>query len=75
MENPDYDAFFRSYTRQWLRTGSYETLAEMAQSDQHAPNILRANRVLSNFQEYFDTYGIKPGDGMYVAPEDRIVIW
>ncbi len=75
MENPDYDAFFRSYTRQWLRTGSYETLAEMAQSDQHAPNILRANRVLSNFQEFFDTYGIKPGDGMYVAPEDRIVIW
>lgn len=75
MENPDYDAFFRSFARQWLRTGSYETLAGLAQSDSHAPNILRTNRVLSNFQEFFDTYGIKPGDGMYVAPEDRIVIW
>ncbi|MCD2491749.1 M13 family metallopeptidase [Lacrimispora sp. NSJ-141] len=75
MENPDYDAFFRSFARQWLRTGSYETLASLAQSDQHAPNILRVNRVLSNFQEFFDTYGIKPGDGMYVAPEERIVIW
>ena len=75
MENPDYDAFFRSFARQWLRTGSYTTLAELALSDTHAPNILRTNRVLSNFQEFFDTYGIQPGDGMYVAPEDRIVIW
>lgn len=75
MENPDYDAFFRSFARQWLRTGSYETLAELARTDQHAPNILRTNRVLSNFQEFFDTYDIKPGDGMYAAPENRIVIW
>ena len=75
MENPDYDAFFRSFAHQWLCTGSYETLAGLAQSDQHAPNNLRTNRVLSNFQEFFDTYDIKPGDGMYVAPEDRIVIW
>jgi len=75
MEDPDYDAFFRSYARYWLKVAGYETLNELAQYDQHAPNILRTNRVLSNFQEFFDTYGIKPGDGMYVAPADRVVIW
>lgn len=75
MENPDYDAFFRSFARQWLRTGSYDTLAELAGSDTHAPNNLRTNRVLSNFQEFFDTYGIQPGDGLYLAPENRVVIW
>lgn len=75
MENPDYDAFFRSYARQWARLGTYEELAEMAANDVHAPNNLRCNRVLANFQEFIDTYGIKPGDGMYVAPEDRIKIW
>lgn len=75
MENPDYDAFFRSFARQWLRTGSYDTLAELAGSDAHAPNNLRTNRVLSNFQEFFDTYGIQPGDGLYLAPENRVVIW
>lgn len=37
--------------------------------------ILRTNRVLSNFQDFFDTYSIRPGDGMYVAPEDRVRIW
>lgn len=75
MENPDYDAFFRSFTRQWARAGSHETLVELAASDVHAPNNLRTNRVLANFQEFADTYGIEPGDGMYVAPEDRIEIW
>ena len=75
MENPDYDAFFRSYANQWLRVADYSTLEELAQSDIHSPNNLRCNRVLSNFQEFYDTYGIQEGDGMYVAPEDRIRIW
>ena len=75
MENPDYDAFFRSYAKQWLRVADYDTLLELAESDMHAPNNLRSNLVLSNFQEFYDTYDIKPGDGMYVAPEDRIKIW
>ena len=75
MEHPDYDAFFRSYARQWARIGSYESLSEMAAYDIHAPNNLRCNRVLANFQEFADTYDIKPGDGMYVAPEDRLNIW
>lgn len=75
MENPDYDAFFRSYANQWTKVASYDTLKELAETDEHAPNILRCNRVLSNFQEFFDTYEIKPSDGMYVAPKDRIKIW
>lgn len=75
MENPDYDAFFRSYAGQWARLGSYEDLAETAKIDYHAPNNLRCNRVLANFEEFADTYDMKPGDGMYVAPEDRIEIW
>ena len=75
MEHPDYDAFFRSYARYWLKAADYAVLAELALSDVHAPNNLRVNRVLSNFQEFFDTYGIQPGDGMYVPPEERITIW
>lgn len=75
MENPDYDAFFRSYANQWLRVADYDTLAELAQTDMHAPNKLRCNLVLANFQEFYDTYEIKETDGMYVAPKDRIKIW
>lgn len=75
MENPDYDAFFRSFANQWVRMGEYATLADLAQTDAHAPNNLRVNRVLPHFQEFYDTYNIQPQDGMYVAPQDRIQIW
>ncbi|WP_394924516.1 M13-type metalloendopeptidase [uncultured Robinsoniella sp.] len=74
MENPDYDKFFRNYAKSWVKTSSREKLKELANSD-HAPYKLRGNRVLVNFQEFYDTYDIKEGDGMYVAPEDRINIW
>lgn len=47
----------------------------MVEDDIHSPNNLRCNRVLANFQKFVDAYNIKPGDGMYVAPEERIKIW
>ena len=74
-ENPDYDAFFRAYTRGWLKCTTRARAESLAEIDEHSPSNLRVNRVLSNFQEFYDTYNIKEGDGMYVAPEERISIW
>jgi predicted metalloendopeptidase len=31
--------------------------------------------VLQQFDEFIETYNIKPGDGMYLAPEDRVLVW
>ena len=74
-EDADYDVFFRAYAKSWLKASTRENTEFMAKYDEHGPGNLRTNRVLSNFQVFFDTYGIGPGDGMYVAPEDRISIW
>ena len=30
---------------------------------------------LQQFDEFYETYGIKEGDGMYLAPEKRIRVW
>ena len=27
------------------------------------------------YDEFIDLYGIKEGDGMYLAPEDRVTVW
>ena len=75
MENPDYDKFFRSYANAWLQVTGRADAAMLAASDDHAPKKLRVNKVLQNFQEFFDTYGIEEGDGMYLAPEQRVKIW
>lgn len=35
----------------------------------------RVNAVVQQFDEFHETYGIKEGDGMYLAPDDRVSVW
>lgn len=74
-ENPDYDKFFQSYARSWLKVTTRSYLKSLQQADEHSPGNLRVNRVLSNFDEFYKTYEIKSGDGMYVPKAQRINIW
>jgi putative endopeptidase len=30
---------------------------------------------LRNVDAWYDAFGVKPGDKLYVAPEDRVRIW
>ena len=30
---------------------------------------------MQQFDEFYETYDIKEGDGMYIAPEKRIAVW
>ena len=56
-------------------TSSRSTLQLLASVDVHSFNKVRVNRTLQNFEEFYQTYGIQEGDGMYVAPADRVQIW
>ena len=43
--------------------------------DAHPLCYLRVNVTVAQFDEFYETYDIQEGDGMYIAPEDRIKIW
>ena len=73
-EGFDYDAFFRAYARVWLTKDTLQ-MAFRRINDNHPMTYLRINATLQQFQEFMDCYNIKPGDGMYLAPEDRVSIW
>ncbi|MCR8844465.1 S-layer homology domain-containing protein [Paenibacillus sp. SC116] len=75
MSKPDYKAFFESNAKLWKSTTTKEFAALLSKNDTHSANKVRVNRTVVNFQEFYDTYGIKPDDGMYVAPKDRVSIW
>lgn len=75
IENPDYDKFFRQYAKVWARATIRNRMEELQSTDHHSSSNLRVNRVLVNFEEFNKTYKINKGDGMYVAPKDRISIW
>ena len=71
----DYDTFFRTFAVLFRRinTQPYEYIC--ATQDTHPLHYLRINVTLAQFEEFQKTYGIKEGDGMYIAPEDRVLIW
>jgi predicted metalloendopeptidase len=44
-------------------------------SDPHSPDQFRANGTLRNQPGFYNAFGVKPGDKMYLAPKDRVIMW
>ena len=74
-EDFDYDLFFRSYAELWRKVCTEETERLYAMMDPHPLAFFRTNVTLGQFDRFGQTYGVKEGDGMYLAPENRIIIW
>lgn len=75
LKNPDYKAFFRAYAEIWRARETDEYAQAMLMYDVHAPKKLRCNLVVRNFDEFYDAFGVKEGDPMYLAPEKRVQVW
>lgn len=75
IPNFDYKKFFESYAVNWRLLTSPEMEEYLVYNDPHPANYLRTNVTLQQFDEFIDAYDIKPGDGMYLAPKDRILVW
>jgi predicted metalloendopeptidase len=50
-------------------------LIMVLKTDPHSPGRFRTNGPLRNNPGFYDTFGVKPGDKMYLAPRDRVSIW
>lgn len=75
LENPDYSALYRSIARTWLQTSSREYAQYLNQIDTHSAAKLRVNMPVENCEEFYKTFNVGENDGMYVAPQNRVVIW
>ena len=75
LDHPDLDKLFRAVANTWASTTSRQMREYLAVTDVHAPDKLRCNRVLQTLPEFYTTYGIRPGDGMWTAPETRVSVW
>lgn len=74
-EDFDYDLFFRSYAELWRKKVSRKMEKAYVQGDVHPIANLRTNVTLQQFDKFLETYDVKPEDGMYLAPENRILVW
>jgi len=41
----------------------------------HAPGMYRSYVPLQNVDSWYKAFDIKPGDKLYVSPENRVKIW
>jgi predicted metalloendopeptidase len=44
-------------------------------TDPHSPDQFRANGSLRNQPGFYEAFGVKQGDRMYLAPKERVIIW
>ena len=67
--------FFLSYARSWREKMRREFLETTVATDEHPPSEFRANGVVKNIDAFAEAFGLQPGDGLYLPPEERVRIW
>jgi putative endopeptidase len=63
-----------SYALAWRMKERLELQREYLARDPHAPPEFRAN-VVRNLDEFHEAFDTRPGDGLWLNPEDRVHIW
>ncbi|HQH08411.1 MAG TPA: M13-type metalloendopeptidase, partial [Phycicoccus sp.] len=65
--------FFMGWAQVWRGKAREAEAIRLIALDPHAPMDQRAN-VARNIQEFHEAFGTQEGDGMWLAPEDRVRI-
>jgi putative endopeptidase len=66
--------FFLGWAQAWRRNMRDTERQNRLLTGQHSPEPYRA-AVVRNLDAWYTAFNIKPGDALYLAPEDRIKIW
>lgn len=67
--------FFLAWAQVWKRKYRDDALIARLKSDPHSPAEYRVNGVVRNMAEWYEAFGVKETDALYLAPEDRVAIW
>ena len=67
--------FFLSYASIWRSKNRDELAEKYLQIDPHSPAECRTNGIARNVDLFHKAFGVQPGDGMWLAPEQRVRIW
>ena len=67
--------FYLSYANVWAANITKEEILRRTKVDPHSLGKNRVNVALRNLETFFNAFGIKAGDAMFRAEEDRVSIW
>ena len=67
--------FFMGWAQVWARLYRDENLESRITSDPHSHSEARTNGIVRNFDLWYETFDVQPGDALYLAPDERVKIW
>jgi predicted metalloendopeptidase len=80
-EAPVLDGFtgdqrvFLSWAQVWRELSRDAALRNQVMTNPHSPGLYRVQGVVRNMDGWYDAFGVKPEDKLYLAPEQRVHIW
>jgi len=67
--------FFLSFAQVWRSKYRDDALRNLVMSDVHSPDTFRVNGQLPNLDAWYVAFDVKPGDKLYLPPDQRVRIW
>ena len=67
--------FFLAYAGVWANNITDEEIRNRTKSDPHSLGRWRVNGALPHIDAWYEAFGVKPGDKMYIPKADRLPLW
>ena len=67
--------FYLGWAQVWRALTRDEALRNQVMTNPHSPEQYRCNGVVRNMDEWYAAFNVQQGDGLYLAPADRVHIW
>ena len=66
--------FFLGFAQIWRQKYRDAAILQQTTTDPHTAGFLRPN-VVRNLDSWYDSFGAKPGETLYLAPDARVKVW
>jgi predicted metalloendopeptidase len=67
--------FFIGWAQVWARKYRDDELRKRLVTDPHSPSEYRTNGIVRNMPQFQQAFDVKPGDKLYLPPEQVVRIW
>ena len=67
--------FFIAYAQAWQTKNREDAERQQILTDPHSPGKYRVNGVVRNVDAWYNAFNVKPGDKLYLPPDQRVHLW
>lgn len=67
--------FYIAYARVWGQNITEQERVRLTKEDPHSLGEWRVNQTLRNIDDFYKAFNITEGNKMYIAPENRVLVW